>query len=216
MGDSNLNDLRKQCLSSLYSCTENISKYLDVERSSEYEKMKLHVKEYCLMEAREDVAAQALEKAKGEIDASNVDSLDTKFESNLRIMAKNSLTVDRHPYMLEFKKHVEKAMQSAKSNIDDSDIAITESQTIYNDPFTKKSIEDPVRNSMCGHIYEKEVIMKIIQKNKKGIKCPVAGCGNRNLIKAKHLISDEELKFRMTLTHHSTMVQERSIMELND
>ncbi|CAF4746698.1 unnamed protein product [Pieris macdunnoughi] len=88
MGDPNLTDLRKQCLSSLYSCTENISKYLDVEKSSEYEKMKLYVKEYCMMEAQEDVAAQALEKAKGEIDSSNVDSLDTNFESNLCIMAK--------------------------------------------------------------------------------------------------------------------------------
>ncbi|XP_045520682.1 E3 SUMO-protein ligase NSE2-like isoform X1 [Pieris brassicae] len=216
MGDSNLADLRKQCLSSLYSCTENISKYLDAERSSEYEKMKLYVKEYCLMEAQEDVAAQALEKAKGEINASNVDSLNTNFESNLRSMAKNNLTVDRHPYMLKFKKLVEKEMKSTRSNLDDSDIAITASQTTYNDPFTKKAIEDPVKNSLCGHIYEKEVIMNIIQKKKKGIKCPVAGCGNKNLIQTKHLVSDDELKFRMTLTHHSTMVQERSIMELND
>ncbi|CAF4746682.1 unnamed protein product [Pieris macdunnoughi] len=96
-------------------------------------------------------------------------------------------------------------MQSPISNLDDSEIAITESQTTYNDPFTKKT-EDPVRNSLCGHIYEKEVIMNIIQKKKKGIKCPVAGCGNRNLIKAKHWIPDDELKLRMTLTYHSTMV----------
>ncbi|XP_045520683.1 E3 SUMO-protein ligase NSE2-like isoform X2 [Pieris brassicae] len=131
-------------------------------------------------------------------------------------MAKNNLTVDRHPYMLKFKKLVEKEMKSTRSNLDDSDIAITASQTTYNDPFTKKAIEDPVKNSLCGHIYEKEVIMNIIQKKKKGIKCPVAGCGNKNLIQTKHLVSDDELKFRMTLTHHSTMVQERSIMELND
>ncbi|XP_022112897.2 E3 SUMO-protein ligase NSE2 [Pieris rapae] len=213
MGDSNLTDLRKQCLSSLYSCTENLSKYLDAERSSEYEKMKLYVKEYCLMDAQQDVAAQALEKAKGEIDASNVDSLNTNFQSKLHIMAKKNLNVDRHPYMLEFKEIVEKAMQS---NLDDSEIAITESQTIYNDPFTKKALEDPVKNSLCGHIYEKSVIMNIIGKKKKGIKCPVAGCGNRNFIEARHLITDDELKFRMTLTHHSTMVQERSIMEIND
>lgn len=45
---------------------------------------------------------------------------------------------------------------------------------------------------------------------------PVAGCGNRGPILPQHLISDEELKFRMTLTQHSTMIHERSVTNLDD
>ncbi|XP_045493244.1 E3 SUMO-protein ligase NSE2-like [Colias croceus] len=214
MADSDLSDLRKQCLNSLYLCSDNISKYLDEGRNNEYEKLKSIVKEYCLMEAQQDVAIQALEKTKKEIDATNVDTLENKFKANLSSMAGKRLDVNRHPYMLELNKHIEKGLENARNNLDDSDLAITETQDRLIDPITKKAIVNPVRNTNCGHIYEEEVIMKIIQKKK--LRCPVAGCGNREPLIRQHLISDEELKFRLALTQHSTMIEERSVLDLDD
>lgn len=64
MAESDLAELRKQCITSLYLCTENISKYLDSEKDAEFDKLKSYVQAYCTQEAEEDVAIQALEKAK--------------------------------------------------------------------------------------------------------------------------------------------------------
>lgn len=64
MAVSDLADLRKQCITSLYLCTDNVSKYLDSEKEKEFKKLKNYVQEYCLLEAQEDVAIQALERTK--------------------------------------------------------------------------------------------------------------------------------------------------------
>lgn len=64
MTETNLTELRKQCVTSLYLCTENVSKYLDEDKNIEFEKLKSYVEKYCLLEAQQDVATQALEKAK--------------------------------------------------------------------------------------------------------------------------------------------------------
>ncbi|KOB71608.1 E3 SUMO-protein ligase NSE2 [Operophtera brumata] len=53
-------------------------------------------------------------------------------------------------------------------------------------------------------------------KIKQRTKCPVAGCGNRGPITPHHLVSDEELKFRMTISQHSTMIHERSVTNLDN
>lgn len=44
----------------------------------------------------------------------------------------------------------------------------------------------------------------------------VAGCGNREPVQRQHLVSDDELIFRMALTQHSTMMQEVSVMDIDD
>ncbi|XP_041976435.1 E3 SUMO-protein ligase NSE2-like [Aricia agestis] len=215
MSDLDLATLRKQCITSLYLCTDNVSKYLEAEKETEFNKLKGYVEEYCLLEAQQDVAFQALEKAKNETDASNVESLDARFSEHLSGMASRRLNVRNHPYMLELDKRIKKGLQNARPNLDESDLAITESQERYVDPITKKPIEDPVRNSLCGHIYERQTIMELINK-KNRVRCPVAGCGHREPLQPHHLLCDEELRFRVALTLHSTAVAERSTMDLDN
>ncbi|KAL0840740.1 hypothetical protein ABMA28_015928 [Loxostege sticticalis] len=215
MADSDLAELRKQCITSLYLCTDNVSKYLDNEKEAEFTKLKSYVEGYCLQEAQQDVAIQALEKAKRETDNSNVDTLQDRFTANLSSMAGKRLNVKNHPYMIELTKRYQKGQEQARQNLEESDLAITESLDQHIDPITKRPISDPVKNTVCGHVYERESIINLI-KRKSSTKCPVAGCGNRGPILPQHLISDEELKFRMTLTQHSTMIHERSVTNLDD
>nr|XP_021181953.2 E3 SUMO-protein ligase NSE2 [Helicoverpa armigera] len=215
MADNDLADLRKQCITSLYLCTDNVSKYLDREKEAEFDKLKMFVQQYCTLEAQQDVTIEAMERAKRETDTSNMDTLEERFQSHLSALAGKRLKIDNHPYMMEFKKRIQQGMESASNNLDESDLAITESQDQYLDPITKRPVTDPVKNSVCGHIYEKDAILNLIS-TKPRTKCPVAGCGNRGPILRDHLISDEELKFRMTISKHSTMIQERSYLQLDD
>ncbi|KAG6453522.1 E3 SUMO-protein ligase NSE2 [Manduca sexta] len=215
MSDVDLAELRKQCITSLYLCTDNISKYLDKDKDAEFKKLQNCVKKYCLLEAQQEVAVQALEKAKRETNTSNIDTLEERFNQQLNSLANKRNKPDHHPYMLELKKRYQIGNQRAKQNLDESDLAITESQNEYLDPITKRPVTDPVRNSMCGHIYDRESIMSLINMRNK-TKCPVVGCGNNLPVLKQHLISDDELKFRLTLTQHSTMIQEPNIMDLDN
>lgn len=66
MAVSDLAELRKQCMSSLFLCTENVSKYLDsgTEKDEELGKLKSYEQEYCLQLTQENVTIEALEKTK--------------------------------------------------------------------------------------------------------------------------------------------------------
>ncbi|XP_061709583.1 E3 SUMO-protein ligase NSE2-like [Cydia pomonella] len=213
--DTNLAELRKQCVTSLYLCSDNITKYMDDEKEEEFAKLKSYVAEYCMLEAREDVAKQALAKAEEETDASNIDSLEDKFSQYLVSLANKRLSVDNHPYIVEINKRMQRAMMETRSILEESDLAITESDNRMIDPITKKPIEDPVRNSLCNHVYERASIMQLLSVNRK-TRCPVAGCGNKQPVAAAQLAPDEELKFRLTLRAHSTMIQGTDPLALDD
>lgn len=49
----------------------------------------------------------------------------------------------------------------------DAELQLTESQINVIDPITKTRIVDPVRNTVCGHVYDKQSVTAMLQKNKK-------------------------------------------------
>ncbi|XP_067631428.1 E3 SUMO-protein ligase NSE2-like [Eurosta solidaginis] len=64
------------------------------------------------------------------------------------------------------------------------------------DPLTKRRMVDPVKNTLCGHVYEKSSIRDAIQINPR-LRCPVAGCGNNQYISEAHLKPDNALKLHL-------------------
>lgn len=64
MAETDLADLRKQCITSLYLCSDNISKYLDDNKEAEFAKLQSYVEDYCILESQQEMAIQALETAK--------------------------------------------------------------------------------------------------------------------------------------------------------
>ena len=60
------------------------------------------------------------------------------------------------------------------------------------DPITRKEMTDPVKNTLCGHTYERDSILQLIGKHPK-TKCPMAGCANSNPVNQNHLIANTDL-----------------------
>uniref|UniRef100_A0A8D0HMI2 E3 SUMO-protein ligase NSE2 n=1 Tax=Sphenodon punctatus TaxID=8508 RepID=A0A8D0HMI2_SPHPU len=78
----------------------------------------------------------------------------------------------------------------------DEDIAVTQSQVNFICPITQADMKKPVRNKTCGHTYEEEAILKLIQHKEKRQKkacCPKVGCNNLD-VKRSDLVPDEALK----------------------
>ncbi|XP_068789369.1 E3 SUMO-protein ligase NSE2 isoform X2 [Struthio camelus] len=78
----------------------------------------------------------------------------------------------------------------------DEDIAVTQSQMNFICPITQMEMKKPVRNKVCGHTYEEDAILKIIQarkQQKKKVRCPKIGCSHAD-VKRSDLLPDEALK----------------------
>ncbi|NWS30007.1 NSE2 ligase, partial [Polioptila caerulea] len=78
----------------------------------------------------------------------------------------------------------------------DEDIAVTQSQMNFICPITQMTMKRPVRNKVCGHVYEEDAILEIIQtqkQKKKIVRCPKMGCSHVD-VKRSDLVPDEILK----------------------
>lgn len=73
---------------------------------------------------------------------------------------------------------------------------VMESEINVFDPLTKQRMRNPVRNAICKHHYEKSSILEAISLNKR-LRCPVAGCGNKEFVKQQHLMDDNLFKMRL-------------------
>ncbi|KAH9504321.1 E3 SUMO-protein ligase NSE2 [Bulinus truncatus] len=74
------------------------------------------------------------------------------------------------------------------------DIVVTEVEINTKCPITGKTIVFPMRNKLCGHVYDKAGITSYINSRKAKAKCPAVGCGNRNPITVDILEEHPDLR----------------------
>ncbi|XP_057647826.1 E3 SUMO-protein ligase NSE2 isoform X1 [Chionomys nivalis] len=78
----------------------------------------------------------------------------------------------------------------------DEDMIVTQSQTNLICPITQLEMKKPVKNKVCGHTYEEEAIVRMIEskhKRKKKACCPKIGCSHIDM-RMSDLIPDEALR----------------------
>ena len=133
----------------------------------------------------------------------NVDELRATYQEREK---KNipELETEKHSKMKQLESKISAALSQVEGtdmNEDvesvggESDLAATSYTRSLVDPFTQRDMEEPVKNVICGHSYEKASILKMIQDSKKnGVKCPALGCANRRLMVKEDLVDDLELK----------------------
>ncbi|XP_053517108.1 E3 SUMO-protein ligase NSE2 isoform X1 [Artibeus jamaicensis] len=78
----------------------------------------------------------------------------------------------------------------------DEDMIVTQSQTNFICPITQLEMKKPVKNKVCGHIYEEEAIVRMIEskhRRKKKACCPKIGCSHTD-VRMSDLIQEEALR----------------------
>ncbi|XP_048948676.1 E3 SUMO-protein ligase NSE2 isoform X3 [Canis lupus dingo] len=78
----------------------------------------------------------------------------------------------------------------------DEDMIVTQSQTNFICPITQVEMKKPVKNKVCGHTYEEEAIVRMIEskhRRKKKACCPKIGCSHTD-VRMSDLIQDEALR----------------------
>ncbi|XP_069587989.1 E3 SUMO-protein ligase NSE2 isoform X1 [Ranitomeya imitator] len=96
-------------------------------------------------------------------------------------LKKNDKFLQFEEQLRDLKKQLGVSQESNSPAFEDEDEEIAVTQTIANFicPITQMEMENPVKNKVCGHSYEKDAIVRMI-KNKheksKYARCPKIGC----------------------------------------
>lgn len=59
----------------------------------------------------------------------------------------------------------QESMQTSSMEGDDDELMTVSISAITTDPITKKQIKNPVKNSDCGHVYDKDTILELLRSN---------------------------------------------------
>ena len=103
-----------------------------------------------------------------------------------------------HPWMKDFDKVMSSHDQAEGEDDEaavggDDDMEVRrEVQTIC--PITRKEMVRPVKNSACGHVYDREGIDALMRQSHGNTRCPVVGCRNQGLIRPIDLQDDKATK----------------------
>ncbi|EDW86240.1 uncharacterized protein Dwil_GK19230 [Drosophila willistoni] len=108
-----------------------------------------------------------------------------------RVKVKNMVDYKEAKKMLENMNDIPE--ESGARDNDDLEMVATDGDifSLY-DPWSKCLLRNPVKNSICGHIYDSESVNSVIKDNL-STRCPILGCNNRDFITPSHLIVDNEL-----------------------
>lgn len=87
----------------------------------------------------------------------------------------------------------------------DEDVVVepTVNREIPKDPITKMNIKIAVRSKKCNHLYDQTTINSYIEqrgKDRSTVKCPVAGCNNKDLKKYGFILDAETNDLIASLT----------------
>ncbi|XP_064488617.1 E3 SUMO-protein ligase NSE2-like isoform X2 [Ornithodoros turicata] len=82
----------------------------------------------------------------------------------------------------------EEASRARRSDADVS-LHVSDENRVWKDPITQCNVKMPVKNSICGHIYDKESI-GLYMKATRNPRCPFVGCNNRTSLLKTELVDD--------------------------
>lgn len=100
--------------------------------------------------------------------------------------------VDLENFINEFQKKIDDELNKSGAAEPEEEILFENPQTHPKDPITRQNIKFAIKSNVCGHIYDKEVILNYFQQRKnKTVKCPQAGCANKKM-NVEELVDDEE------------------------
>ncbi|XP_022221450.2 E3 SUMO-protein ligase NSE2-like [Drosophila obscura] len=141
---------------------------------------------------------KAIDQAKEE--SATTEELARKVKELKQDAAKKSSNVKNKAKYKCFKKEMEShaglavvAGSTSDDNCSMSEVVQTGGDVFsLHDPWSMMLMTEPVRNKMCGHIYDRGSVNAMIKDNL-SVRCPVSGCANKHYIQPSHLVDDLEV-----------------------
>ncbi|XP_026482225.1 uncharacterized protein LOC113389403 [Ctenocephalides felis] len=144
--------------------------------------------EYCKQDSLLQAQKEAFNRAAS---CTDIESIKEVYDTSYNEALSKVSTPEKHVKYIQFQEVLK---TSASRSLD-----FTQESTAL-DPFTKKLIANPVKNKNCGHIYDRDSVMEILNIHSE-LRCPVVGCRVKTKFNVRNLME-------------SSVSQEEEVMEL--
>ena len=108
---------------------------------------------------------------------------------------KQKLVLEKHGWWKELHKALES--KDVENNIveggENDELEMTQLEINTMCPISRKEMVKPVKNMICGHVYDKHSIYSLLQQNPM-CRCPMVGCPSKRAVEKRNLVEDKETK----------------------
>lgn len=175
----------------------NIMQYYvdEKERNEVLEQLRDAVKGNSIESARMKIANEIKEQLANESECNlecNLKDIVKKYKkaiSEIKVDISKDRRLAVYDHQVQGLSQVSETTPSKGPDDTDTDLRLTGTDINVIDPISKMRMTDPVRNAICGHIYDRESLMAMLQKNNK-TRCPVVGCTSTDYINLSQCRTD--------------------------
>lgn len=189
-------DVIEELYESYTKAAVNIISYYGMpERKEKLKELRDLVQNNCIqnkkLKSAERIKNRLLDVYNDEGDDNTEIDIESIIEEYKQAISEIDTDVSNDDNLLEFDKHVEVLLDKIgnEENDEDAEMQLTGGYINVIDPISKKRIVDPVKNTLCGHTYDRDSITQILKINKK-TRCPVVGCKSKEFVMLSHLRTD--------------------------
>ncbi|XP_011314092.1 E3 SUMO-protein ligase NSE2 [Fopius arisanus] len=186
----------------------NIIQYMDVDSRQEMiDALRSHVANYAEIEEKfkslKEISAEYVQNKKIIQQRSNEDpeqenndwavereNLDKEYSKKIHTI---EVDTSNNQNLRKFNQQIEQITsvlsgQQETPGDDNDDMVVTGSMNVIC-PISKTKMIEPMRNDICGHVYDKASVMEMIKSNSKS-RCPLMGCNNSEFLRIDNLSPD--------------------------
>eukprot|EP01112_Ceratiomyxa_fruticulosa_P018511 TRINITY_DN5928_c0_g2_i1.p1 TRINITY_DN5928_c0_g2~~TRINITY_DN5928_c0_g2_i1.p1 ORF type:complete len:237 (+),score=66.29 TRINITY_DN5928_c0_g2_i1:166-876(+) len=179
------------------------------------------MKEYIDLEENLKIQIEALSEVKRAIQRGDRSHMDQLLDSNLKTQRShkehNKNNFKQHPKYKEFQQKV-----WAVNNPDEplpeeegEDLVVMTQQEKVICPVTRKEMEEPLKNTVCGHTYSKAGITSLL-RGKRSNPCPVAGCNKQVSMSTLERDVEAELQVKQNKRNKGKKKKNEDEVEITD
>ncbi|XP_014767488.1 E3 SUMO-protein ligase NSE2 isoform X1 [Octopus bimaculoides] len=188
-------------IESVFDCAQDLIEQSTANNTKEIDEMKKIMHKYIEMERELKHYQTAIKNVKEVGNTTendeDIDYLSCLKENLEKLQTKNSeddiTKHEKYVKLSELYQQEEKKLSAQSSENMDEEIAITQQEQNTRCVITGKEMVDPVRNTVCGHSYDRKGIEHYLQTRPNG-RCPVSACSNAELLQKCNLEENKELK----------------------
>ena len=113
---------------------------------------------------------------------------------------KGKVVVEKHDWWKQLDEALQGQDNTGNGQVESGDDELEMTQVERNTvcPISRKEMVKPVKNILCGHVYDRNSMESLLMQNPM-CRCPVVGCPNKTRVLRNNLREDKETKMAIAM-----------------
>merc|ERR1719318_211105 len=131
----------------------------------------------------------------GKVSGGDWPDVEEEYRQLVKSKKGNMVVVEKHNWWKELEEalHVSEMMDNSQVDSGDDELEMTQVEINTVCPISRKEMVKPVKNILCGHVYDKHSLESLLKQNPI-CRCPVVGCPSKRAVVRSNLQEDKETK----------------------